>query len=92
MKYVMLQNFKTGFLSPVFCVAPMTHRDLALAFASTHQPISAGFCDKGPDDEWVVFGESESLSLKANPSDGRFITGFIRATLAQCQPTAACPV
>lgn len=83
MKYVILQDLKTGFRTPVLCTAPMSHEQLAGAFKSTHKPVSAGFCEPlgAIDGRFRVFGYSDSLRLSPVAGDAPLIEAMTRATL-----------
>jgi hypothetical protein len=81
MKYVVLRERTTlGLHTVVFCVAPITHADLAEAFASTHTPVSAGFCRAMPGNAWQTYGASISLDLSPAAGDALLITAAIRVT------------
>lgn len=82
MKYVMLRSRESGTVHPVFCLAPLAHIDLARAFASTHEPVSAGFCEVSNDGSIRTGGYSSSLNLKPAESDAFLIQAMIKATLA----------
>lgn len=82
MKYVMLQHRTDGYRQPVFCVAPLTHGELAAAFARTHTPASAGFCEVLPGGLVHTCGYSASLNLKPAAEDAGLIAASLRATLA----------
>lgn len=82
MKYVLLRsNDGHEALQLVFCVAPLTHRELAAGFSSS-TAISAGFCSPAIGGAWRTFGCSESLCLCPGPDDARLISAHVRATLA----------
>ncbi len=89
MKYVVLSPLGTEFLVPVFCVSPMTHREVATAFAATHRTVSAGFCEPAADGtHWRVYGRSESLNLGPGRNDGELITALVHATRRVSRGTA----
>lgn len=92
MKYVILRHRTYGTLDPVFATSPMTHAQLAEAFARTHAPASAGFCDKLPSGRWRVSGRSESLDLGPAEGDALLLEVLARSTLlldAELRPSAA---
>jgi hypothetical protein len=86
MKYVVLHPRENGMTQVVFCVAPLTHAELAGAFAATHKPVSAGFCGFGEDSAVRVYGRSESLKLEPAPGDALLISTMVGAT----ERTAVC--
>lgn len=87
MKYVVLRERNSlGLVAVVFGVAPLSHKDLADAFARTHGPISAGFCSPQPTGRWRVFGFSSSLNLKPAAGDDLLIEASARATARIGEP------
>jgi len=41
-------------------------------------PTSAGFCERNEEGEWICYGESISLRLKARPSDSADLNEFLK--------------
>lgn len=81
MKYVILRHRSHGTLDPVLGMTPFSHAQLAEAFARTHIPASAGFCDKLPSGRWQVSGRSLSLDLGPSEGDALLLEVLARGTL-----------
>lgn len=81
MKYVILRHRTHGTLDPVLGMTPFSHAQLAEAFARTHIPASAGFCDKLPSGRWQVSGRSLSLDLGPAEGDALLLEVLSRGTL-----------
>jgi hypothetical protein len=80
LKYVILRpHTDEGFTVPVFGVAPFTHKQIADAFARTHAPIAAGFCEPLATGGWRTYGSSTSLCLTPGADDAKLIGAFTRA-------------
>lgn len=83
MKYVVVQN-PSGFERVFLALAPVTHADLAAAFA--HAPdrvVSAGFVQLAVEGI-RTFGRSDSLNVGPRPRDARLIDAMYRSTLRVC--------
>jgi hypothetical protein len=81
LKYVVLRPHAGGdlvFPALLFCAAPLTHRELAAGFATTHAPTSAGFCAPRSDGTWRTYGDSQSLC--PSPEDEHLLNSLLRAT------------
>jgi hypothetical protein len=81
MKYVILRHRTYGTLDPVLAMTHFSHAQLAEAFARTHIPASAGFCDKLPSGRWQVSGRSISLDLGPAEGDALLLEVLARVTL-----------
>lgn len=82
MKYIIVRE-QQGLETPVFCLAPRTHAELATAWRRDDSRciVSAGFVEFLPEGV-RTFGRSTSLNLGPRPHDARLIAAFYKATLA----------
>jgi hypothetical protein len=82
MKYLIIQE-SDGSEFPVFCVAPLTHAQLAAAFRpdDRRRVVAAGFVEFLASGAALVFGRSESLQLGPRPKDAALITALTMATV-----------
>ena len=82
MKYIIVSD-PEGPAIPVFCLAPMTHLEMAHAWRGrpARRVLSAGFVEFLPEGV-RTFGFSTSLNLGPGPDDARLIAAFYKHTLA----------
>lgn len=91
MKYIMIADLESGVPFPAFCMAPVTHRELAAKWRrdDSRRVVSAGYCRFLADGKVETLGESTSLGLKPAPDDARLIEAYYRSTLAIALPIPA---
>jgi hypothetical protein len=84
MKYITLQEKQGhGLRTALFCLPPLTHRQMAEAFATTHKVIGAGFVELDPlGGKPVCFGVSESLGRGPAPGDEELIQVMVKQARA----------
>lgn len=89
LKYVRLSH-PTELPVIVFCQPPLSHADLANAFAALgYTPKSAGLVSIDADGTARTHGESTSLNLKPDMSDALRIGSAYRFTSEQARGTAS---
>jgi hypothetical protein len=93
MKYLIIRD-EHGLETPVFCLAPKTHEQMATAWRrdANSRVVSAGFCEIFPTlpDEMPrvrTFGFSSSLNIGPRPQDARIIAGFYKLTVEMGEKT-----
>jgi hypothetical protein len=84
MKYIIVDH--DGIEQAYFCVAPVTHSDLAAAWRrEPARVVSAGFCEFTPEGV-RTFGYSVSLRMGPRAVDAGIIRAFYQETVAQGGP------
>ena len=74
LKYVMLEERRTGFEIPLLFPASTSHDVFYASVQNMGALLSAGFCDVDGEGNWTAFGESISLKIKSRPQDSKIMT------------------
>jgi hypothetical protein len=79
MKYVILEDKRSGYSVPVVFDESLVHKEMVRGLGKTHRLISAGFCHFKQDKGWVVEGgrKSDSLNIGPHRQDQTILTLFL---------------
>lgn len=87
MKYIIIQD-DIGNFHPVTFSEEMVHLQvglLSIAMGKQAKVVGAGFVKQNKDQNWEVYGHSDSLQIGPSPIDGYIMNAFLLQNLSGLQ-------